>query len=376
MPIPTMASPLEPGFLARLPRQPRKVVILRTSRIGDFILATPALRSLRTALPEAHFTLVGLPFLKDLVARSPHLDRFVEFPGFPGMAEQFFDPRVAVKFFAAMQAEYFDLAVQLNGSGVYSNPFALMLGARWTTGWVRPDEGAGRLDAALPMPETGHEVDRVLTLPQFLGAPFEGRQTEFPLWDEDRVEAPRLLAEVEAPLIGVHPGAREMTKRWSPERFALAALALQRRTGGTVVLVGGQDEMEIGAKVLTELRAHRCPALNLCGRTTLPVLGALIEQMMILLTNDSGPAHIAYSLGTPTVTVFGGTDPARWGPPPEQRFAALTNPVHCWPCSHWVCPTERECLQGISVEAVVQAAEQALGGQRATPDVVRGRTAG
>ena len=103
---------------------------------------------LAQALPGAEFIFIGLPFLRDLVARSPHLARFVEFPGYPGMADQFFEPRRALSFFAAMQAEQFDLALQMNGSGVYSNPFTLMLvrpprpalsaPATRPDGWMRP----------------------------------------------------------------------------------------------------------------------------------------------------------------------------------------------------------------------------------------------
>lgn len=76
-------------------------------------------------------------------------------PGFPGIAEQLFEPRRALEFCAAMQAERFDLAVQMHGSGVYANPFTLLLGARVTAGFIRPGDSPGRLDAALPMPTCG-----------------------------------------------------------------------------------------------------------------------------------------------------------------------------------------------------------------------------
>ena len=118
-------DPLAPGLLARLPAPPRKVALLRASRIGDFLCATPAFRALRAALPGAQITMITLPLLQGLVARSPRLDRYVAFPGFPGIAEQFFDARRTLAFFAAMQAERFDLAIQMQGSGVYSNPFTL-----------------------------------------------------------------------------------------------------------------------------------------------------------------------------------------------------------------------------------------------------------
>jgi ADP-heptose:LPS heptosyltransferase len=135
-----------------------------------------------------------------------------------------------------------------------------------------------------------------------------------------------------------------------------------------VVVVGGPDERDLASAALEALGDRGCPAVNLTGRTSLPVLGASIEQMLILLTNDSGPAHIAYALGTPAVTTFGGTDPARWGPPASPYFAALTNPVACWPCPHWVCPTHLECLDGITVEAVVEAARRVIAASR--PDAI------
>src|SRR5437763_6130197 len=152
-----MTDPFAPRLLSRLPEPPRKVGLLRASRIGAFLCAVPAVRALRAALPDAEITMVTLPLLRDLVARSPYLDRFVAFPGFPGIAEQLFDARRATAFFQEMQAEQFVLAVQMQGSGVYSNPFTLMLGARMAAGFVRPGEPPGRLDAGLPLPERDHE---------------------------------------------------------------------------------------------------------------------------------------------------------------------------------------------------------------------------
>ena len=357
-----MHDAFAPGLLQRLPFSVRKVALVRASRIGDFICATPAIRALHAALPDAQFVLIGLPFLRDLAARSPYLAGFAEFPGYPGMADQFFEPQRALQFFTTMQAERFDLALQMNGSGVYSNPFTLMLGARATAGFVRPGDPAGRLDAALPLPETGPEIRRMLSLPAFLGAPSQGEETEFPLWPDDQVAAEDLLAGAERPLIGFHPAAREATKRWPAGRFAELAAQLLRSHGGTLVLVGGPDERPLAEAVANDLSAT---CLNLAGRTSLPVLGAVIARLALLVTNDSGPAHIGYALGTPTVTVFGGTDPARWGPPGWSAEApglhrVITNPVPCWPCDYWVCPIGYQCLEGISVAEVKQAAEQVL----------------
>jgi ADP-heptose:LPS heptosyltransferase len=316
---------VEPPLLARLDLPPRRVAVVRASRIGDFVCATPALRALRAALPEAEVTLVALPFIEPLARRLASVDRFEAFPGFPGIAEQFFDPARLVQFLGRMQSRRFDLAVQLHGTGVYSNAFTLMLGAQATAGFVRPGDRADLLDAALPFPARGHEAQRLLALAECLGAPAQGEETEFPLRSEDRAEAAALLAGAPRPLIGLHAGARDAEKRWRPEGLARVARELLARYGGRAVVLGSEEELRAAATIAATLGA-RC--LDLAGLTSLPVLGAVIERLDVLLTTDSAPAHIAYALGQPSVTLFRETEPARWGPPLPGPHAVLEARLH------------------------------------------------
>jgi ADP-heptose:LPS heptosyltransferase len=331
--------------------------MVRASRIGDFICATPSFRALRAALPEAELVIITLPMLQDLALRLPHFDRFEPFPGFPGIAEQLFEAPKTLRFFERMQRERFDLAIQLQGSGVYSNPFTLMLGAKATAGFVREEDLPGRLDAALPLPSAGHEIQRTLALPEFLGAPAQGKETEFPLVLEDHAGAEALLKHVERPLIGLHPAARDATRRWPLEHFIAAGIELRRRYGGTLVLLGEPEE-RLSADRLSQRLGP--PVLNLVGVTSLGVLGAVIAQLTLLVTNDSGPAHIAYALRTPTVTIFGGGDPMRYGPPFGGPFRALVHEVACRPCHDRICPSKYACLRGITAEEVTAAADQVL----------------
>src|SRR5512142_648789 len=293
-----------PGLLSELPTSPRKIVVLRASRIGDFINASPAFRALRRALPEAHIALITLPMLFDLANRLEIFDRLIPFPGYPGLAEQFFDARQALDFLARMQAEQFHLAIQMQGSGVYSNPFILMLGARLAAGFVRPGDPPGRLDAALPFPE-GQEAARNLALMQFIGIPTGPCRPEFPLLPADHDAPEQALAGTAPPYIGIHTSARDATRRWPLERFAPAAARLQQIYGGTVILTGEEQERPA---LEAALQPTGAPFLKLAGRTSLPVSGALIRRMAVFLTNDTGPAHIAYALGAPSVVIFGGGD--------------------------------------------------------------------
>lgn len=352
-----MNDPLLPGLLFRLSQPPRKVALLRASRIGDFICATPAFRALRMALPDAEITMITLPMLRDLVLRSPHLDRFVAFPGFPGIAEQFFDAKRAVDFFSEMQAERFDLAIQMQGSGVNSNPFMLLLGARATAGFIRRGDTAGRLDGALPMPENCHEVLRMLALTTFLGAPIQGQETEFPLWMMDSVLADVKLAEADRPLIGVHMGARDLTRRWAFENFEAVLGELQYRHGGTIVVLGEAEDRIVGEKLADNLSG---PCRNLAGKTSLAELGAIIQRLSLLVTNDTGPAHIAYALRIPTVTIFGSGDPNTYAPLLDGPFRPLVHEIACRPCSYRECPIGYRCLAGVTTQQALEAAEEVM----------------
>lgn len=350
-------NPFSPHLLAHLSADPRKVVLLRASRIGDFLCASPALRALRMALPRAEISMITLPILKEIVARSPYLDRFIPFPGFPGLAEQFFNAPKAVKFLQEMQEEHFDLAIQMQGTGVNSNPFMLLLGARATAGFVRPGDSPGLLNAALPFPETAHEIRRVLALTTFLGAPSQGEELVFPLWPEDHAEAASLLCEIEAPFIGLHPSARDLSRRWFPERFAAVGNRLQERHGGTVVLLGDEEACEAGKRIEQELHV---PFRNLIDRTTLSTLGGIMTRLSVMLTNDSGPAHIAYALRVPTVTIFGSSSPLINGPLQPGPFRVLAHPVPCRSCNDPDCPAGLNCLQDVTAQEAGEAAEEIM----------------
>jgi ADP-heptose:LPS heptosyltransferase len=301
-----------------------------------------------------------MPFVEDLVARSPHLDRFIPFPGFPGMAEQFFAADRTLNFFQQMQAERFDLAIQLHGSGVYSNPFTLMLGARTTAGFIRSGDAAGCLNAAFPMPENLHEIRRVLALIRFLGLPAQGESLEFPLEQVDRQAAQGLLADLKPPLIGLHPAAGDVSKRWPIDRFAQVGQALQQHCGGTVVIIGSQEAGAL-AEHATQRIAHG--AVNLAGKTSLPVLGAVIDRLSVLITNDSGPAHIAYARQIPTVTLFGHTDPKIWGALNSTdpiRHCHLMNSVSSNYSAHSTRNLNSSALETITVEQVLKSALEVM----------------
>jgi ADP-heptose:LPS heptosyltransferase len=358
-------------ILAQLAHRPAKVVVMRALRLGDLICATPALRSLRASLPLAHITLIGLPPAREFVRRCPALDAFVEFPGYPGVADQNVYPSRTLAFLSQMQAERFDLAIQLHGSGVFSNPFTILLGARYSVGFTRADEIDLGLDFSFPYPSHGREIHRLLSLMRALGAPDTGDTPALTVLPEDRaaLHAHPLLGAflaTDRPLIGIHPGAKVATRRWPLERFAAIADHLCETSHAKIVITGGKEEWTMCEQVRL-LMLH--DALNAAGRTDLGMLAALMEHLHLFISNDSGPAHLASALGpahlasalgTRSITIFGAANVEDWAAIDSASHRALSIPVSCRPCYLSECPIGYQCLCGITVEDVLHTAEELL----------------
>ncbi|WP_414676515.1 glycosyltransferase family 9 protein [Methylibium sp.] len=334
-----------------------RVAVFRALMLGDMLCAVPALRALRAGLPDAEITLIGLPWMRGLAERLAPVDRFIEFPGYPGLPERACDVRVLPDFLAQVQDRRFDLAVQLHGSGRIANPLVASFGARRIAGFR--DEVAWWPQANGPWfarwPDEGHEIDRLLTLTTALGFAPRGRELEFPVHEADRREL-RALFDGAPPrrYACVHAGSQLPSRRWGIERFAAVADALAER-GLTVVLTGGEPEREL---VDALARAMRHPALALAGRTSLWTLGALVEGAELVVCNDTGLSHVASALATPSVVVSCGADVARWAPLDAALHPVLWQPVECRPCAHAVCPTGHACASGVHVDQVLAAARR------------------
>jgi ADP-heptose:LPS heptosyltransferase len=338
----------------------RRIAVFRALFLGDLMLAVPALRALRAGFPDAEITLIGLPWAEAFWRRFPrYVDRFVEFAGYPGINEVPIDPPRIERFLAEQQAHGYDVVIQMHGSGATSNPFALALGGRVTIGHYQDSPPPG-LTAGLPYPDDKHEVHRNLGLVALLGCPADDTRLEFPLLASDRSEAARLLpprARQARMLVGMHTGASASSRRWPPHYFAQAGDTLAHRYGAQVVLTGGPDETDIAADVARRMTTR---PIDLSGQTSLGGLAAVLNRLDLFLTNDTGPAHIAYALGTPSVTLFGPIDPYRWAPLDQRIHLALRRAVECSPCELRECPIDHRCLRWLTPSTVLGALEGLL----------------
>jgi ADP-heptose:LPS heptosyltransferase len=332
-----------------------RIAVFRALMLGDLLCAVPALRALRHGFPRAHITLIGLPWATTLVQRLSCVDAFIAFPGHPGLPEVDCDVRALPDFLAQVQAQRFDLALQMHGSGSIVNPLVASFGARQTAGFFDEQAWRPHNDAALyaPWPQHGHEIHRLLGLTDHLGLPRRGTQLEFPVLPEDRDALAQAWPGVREAgrYVCVHAGAQLPSRRWPLERFAEVADRLADE-GATVVLTGGAPEVELVESLAVRMR--HAP-VKLVGRTSLWTLGALIEGAERVVCNDTGISHIAAALGTPSVVISCGADVARWAPLATQRHPVLWQPMSCRPCSHPVCPYDHGCATGVEVDDVMDA---------------------
>ncbi len=304
----------------------RKVAVIRALQLGDLLCAVPALRALRSALPDSQMTLVGLPWASGFVRRfDRYLDSFLEFPGYPGLPEIPSDDGKLADFEAEARDQPFDLAIQMHGDGSITNRFLRHLHARHVAGFCPP--GSAVHDGRFMLyPEELPEILRLLELTEFIGVPPRGEHLEFPVTPEDEAELRSIMERfglVEKRYICLHPGSRDPDRRWPVASFVELAKELSRQYA--LVLTGTEGEREITGKLAAGLGGQ---CRDLTALTTLGGLACLLRSSRLLVCNDTGVSHLAAALDVPSVVIFSGSDPVRWAPLDKQRHRALGDPVN------------------------------------------------
>ena len=279
----------------------RKIGVLRANALGDLIFILPALAALRLAYPDAEIVLLATPWhARFLESRPGPVDRVEVVPPSRGVREvkgSSEDESELERFFRAMAAEQFDLVCQLHGGGRYSNPFVRRVGARVTVG-LRADD-ASPLDRCVPYLYYQPEVLRYLEVVSLVGAHAGDLEPRLEVTADDLREAEAVVGE-RAPVAVLHPGATDPRRRWPLERFAEVGDALAR-AGATVVLTGTEPERGL----LEELSAvMEEDALPLPGRLTVGGLAGLLSRAAVVVSNDTGPLHLAAAVGAATVGIY------------------------------------------------------------------------
>ena len=402
-----MASVLQPGK-----PEPQRLLVRGVNWLGDAVMTTPALLRLRERFPRAHLALLTAEKLAPLWSQHPALDAL--------LIRQAKESNSAVA--RRLRRENFDTAVVLPSSiraalemWLAGIPRRIGYGRRWrnllltesvpprpgrvamrkrgereirrlvcpTDGGCEssraPDRPVAPSRMATAVPPLSHQVYEYLHLAAALGANPSPLAPHLEIGDaesksaEEKFDLAPILRSGRA-ILALNPGAEYgPAKRWPLERFITAAKEVQSRTGCTWLLFGRAQEYSLCAAIekglsnqvaATGKRGSSLGAVrNLAGETSLRELMALLKLCRVLLTNDSGPMHVAAALGRPVVVPFGSTSPELTGPlcsgtMPHQVLQAH---VPCAPCFRRVCPIDLRCLEGIAAERAVAAVLAILG---------------
>jgi len=326
----------------------QKILIRSTNWLGDAVLTTPAMGQLRKAFPKAEIVVAANPAVAEMLAHHPDLDRVMVWDkkhrhkGIHGL----------VQFSREVRKEKFDLAVLFQNA--FEAAFMVWLARVPRRMGYRTDGRALLLNYGVPVSAAEHRLHhseyyanmmKQAGVAAPIGRPRLYCSKQEIAWAEQQLPGDRWVA--------INPGAAYgSAKRWLPERFAEVAEKITEELGARIALIGSQQDVAVGAQIVSHSHAS---ILNCIGKTTIRQLMALLTRCQLLITNDSGPMHMAAALATPLVAVFGPTDPLTTSPV-TNRCRIVRHPVACAPCLKRHCPTDHRCMTAISVDEVMDAA--------------------
>lgn len=338
--------------------QPRNIIVRMPNWIGDLVMATPVLTDLRRAYPKATITAMSRSPICDLLREDPEIDEIFCF----SKANNFGRRSEKRNIIETLRKGQYDLGILLTHSfssawWFWQGNVALRLGYA----------GRGRsflLTKSVALPEEIHTQHLVVTYKMLLaplGIPLSPTPPRLFLSDKE-VEMARTLLQQhgvskESLVVGINPGATYgSAKCWLPERFREVTLRLlEAEQDLFVIYFGDQPTAQLAKEICQQLPPR---VVNLAGLTSLRELAALISVCNVLLTNDSGPMHIADALETPIVALFGSTNEVVTGP--YRNGQVIHKHVSCSPCYLRTCPIDFRCMKQIEAEEVFDKIMRAL----------------
>lgn len=331
----------------------KKILLRGPNWVGDSVLAIPAMKAVRSRFPDAEITLLVRPWVAGVFKSAPFINHLWSEPRPAGISDW-------MRITKTIRQNRFDTALLFPNS--FESAAMIFLGrVPQRVGYATDGRRWLLTNSLKPSDRKRHQVHYYLDLAEALSAEVDQPSIAIEATTEEKTQASRLLAsEGIAPTrhyLVLNPGAAYGgAKRWSEEGFAEAGDTLAAELDLDVAIIGSEVERSIAESIQKRMRS-RVAVLN--GRTSLETLIGVISGASLVLTNDSGPMHIAAALGVPTVAVFGATDhvvTAPWGP----HTRVVREPVECSPCMLRECPIDHRCMTRVSPGAVCSAARELI----------------
>lgn len=330
--------------------QPEKILVRSTNWIGDAIMTTPAVRTIRQNFPKARISMLAQPWMADVFAASPHVDEIIHYEkkgrhaGLIGM----------LRLSRELRRKKFDMAILLQNA-FEAALIAKLAGIPIRAGYKRDARSMLLTHGITIRPEIRkeHQVYYYQALLADLGLSCGRNELFLQLSEKDLDFAHKFCKGLgSGPVIGINPGAAYgPAKCWPAESYGLLAANLHRENGGKFMVFGTRADQE----TIDIISSYGTGFIHgLAGKTTLGQAMALISLCDAFVTNDSGLMHVAAATKTPLVAIFGSTDPIATGPFAE-RAVIVQKELDCRPCLKKHCRADFRCMLDISVEEVAGA---------------------
>ena len=348
------------------PGDPRSILIVKLSAIGDVVHTLPLLEALRRNFPGATIDWLVEEEAGRILEGHEAIDRVIVSRRKSWQREllrsgrRTESMREILRFLRELRSREYDLVIDMQGllkSGILTG---LSRGRR-KIGFTWAREGSTLFLSEAPYPvdqHRQHAVERYLKTAEILGCAVGSWQGRIPVRESDREQVEALLREhglTGKTLVAVNPMARWETKLWEEERFALLAERLREELGLSVVFTGSAGDRPVIERILGRMKGK---AFNLAGQVGLKALAHLYSLCSVVVSTDTGPMHIAAAMNCPVVALFGPTAPWRTGPY-GQGHRVLREEMECSPCFRKTC-SHRNCMRRITVEEVFRAVKAAV----------------
>lgn len=331
----------------------KNILIIKLSAIGDVIHALPVAQAIKDTYPDAHLTWVVEPPAYELLTAVPAIDEIIlfrkkEFKTWRGFWQNFSPLRHRLK------SRHYDVSLDLQGL-FKSAAIAKVAGAETRLGTCNMRELSNRISRPVVGANArGHIVERYMDTARAIGCQVEPGAATFPLRisPETIAAGDKVLTEAgmqsKNPYVVLAVGANWPNKRWSAKSYTALVDVLYDENLIPVIVGGGAVDEGIARTIEQEAKI---PPINIVGKTDLPMLAGILQRAVAVVGGDTGPAHLAAMLKTPTVMLMGPTDANRNGPygQPEHAIEANRPCKYCW---RRACPKRLDCLAVIHVEQV------------------------
>jgi len=337
----------------------KRILIVRTDKVGDVILSTPVIKALRDTYPYAYITAMIRPYTKVVLEGNPYIDELMIYDK-DGKEKNWFG---SLRFAWKLRKQRFDVAVILNPSN-RGNLIPFLAAIPKRIGYNRK-LGFLLTDKIKDTKHMGqkHEIEYNLDLVRHLGIEPQDKNMFMPKMEDSENWAKDIFIKEKIgfndELIVINPASSDKSKMWPADRYAAVADRLAGK-GYRIIILGGPGDRQITDEVFKNMRQ---PAINMVGNNNISQAASLLRRCQVFISTDTGPMHLASSVGIPIVAIFGrkdkGLSPVRWGPM-SNKSCVLQKDPGCEKCLAHNCKKGFLCLQAVTVDEVVQAAESLL----------------